>query len=104
MFYRAVEVLKNGSDDTENIINSAKKELRKEQRILNKAHILRVKDGRCNPASTSDYAAILYELERAADDCVSIAEEAAENLSFVDLQSNAENLELVKGEAENESN
>ncbi|MCD7778106.1 MAG: Na/Pi cotransporter family protein, partial [Clostridiales bacterium] len=86
IFYRAVEVLKNGSDDTENIINSAKKELRKEQRILNKAHILRVKDGRCNPASTSDYAAILYELERAADDCVSIAEEAAENLSFVDLQ------------------
>ncbi len=90
IFFRSTEMLKNGSPDAAETINLAKNELRKEQRILNKAHILRVKDGRCSPASTGDYAAILYELERAADDCVSIAEEAQENLCFADLRNNAE--------------
>ncbi|MCD8089790.1 MAG: Na/Pi cotransporter family protein [Clostridiales bacterium] len=98
IFYKSIEALKNGGPNTAEVINSAKEELRKEQRILNKAHILRVKDGRCSPASTSDYAAILYELERAADDCVSIAEEALETVSFAELQSIANGSEPVKEE------
>ena len=49
----------------------------------------RVKNQQCDPEMTVDFSGILYNLERAADNCVSIAEEALDNPGFVELGENA---------------
>ena len=34
---------------------------------------------------TEDYSAIIYSLDRIVDNCVSIAEEACDNVAFINL-------------------
>ena len=51
---------------------------RKAQKQFNKAHIARVKEQVCKASMTADYASILYGLDRIVDNCVAIAEEAAD--------------------------
>ena len=58
---------------------------------FNKAHLNRVKNQKCDPAMTGYFSGILYNLDRAADNCVSIAEEALDNQGFVKLGEAARN-------------
>ena len=51
----------------------------KAEKKFNKAHLNRVKNQKCDPAMTGCFSGILYNLDRAADNCVSIAEEALDN-------------------------
>lgn len=64
------------------------------EKKFNKAHLNRVKEKKCNLGLTMDFSEILYNLERIADNCVSIAEEAIDNDGFVQLGLDAKELEL----------
>ena len=44
-----------------------------------------VKEGLCDASMTEDYSAIMYSLDRIVDNCVSIAEETLDHLSFVNF-------------------
>ena len=59
--------------------------MRKAQKQLKRAHIARVNEGLCDASMTEDYSAIIYSLDRIVDNCVSIAEETLDHLSFVNF-------------------
>lgn len=64
--------------------------MRKTQKKLSKAHLSRVKKKDCDAALTPDYAEILHSLDRIADNCIGITEEAMDNISFVNLRAEAQ--------------
>ena len=56
------------------------------QKRFNKAHMARVKAGKCESNLTADFSAILYGLERMVDNSVNIAEETLDSIHFVELE------------------
>ena len=64
--------------------------MRKTQKRLNKDHLLRVEQQLCDPALTNDFSSLLYSLDRLADSCVGIAEEAMEGDILLDLDEEEE--------------
>ena len=63
--------------------------MNKAEKKFNKAHLNRVQTQQCDPGMTTFFSGILYNLERAADNCVSIVEEALDNPGFVKLGEDA---------------
>ena len=88
---RAMTAVKEGSEEEAELVFKNKKKLHKAEKKFNKAHLNRVKNQKCNPAMTGCFSGILYNLDRAADNCVSIAEEALDNQGFVKLGEAARN-------------
>lgn len=85
LFLQSIASIRTGDVDLARTVMLDKKKMRKAQKRFNKAHVIRIKTGECNADLTSDFSAILYGLERIVDNCVSIAEEAMEHITFVDL-------------------
>ena len=83
--------VKQGSEEEAELVFKNKKKLHKAEKKFNKAHLNRVKNQKCDPAMTGCFSGILYNLDRAADNCVSIAEEALDNQGFVKLGEAARN-------------
>lgn len=96
LFEKAMMSVENGDEDAIKKVSKGKGKMRKTQKKLNKAHLSRVKKKDCDADLTPDYAEILHSLDRIADNCVGITEEAMDNISFVNLrdeaQSDAENI------------
>ncbi len=90
LFGKAMQSVENGDEDAVRKVSKGKDKMRKTQKKLSKAHLSRVKKKDCDAALTPDYAQILHSLDRIADNCIGIAEEAADNISFVDLKAEAE--------------
>lgn len=88
---RAMTAVKEGSEEEAELVFKNKKKLHKAEKKFNKAHLNRVKNQKCDPAMTGCFSGILYNLDRAADNCVSIAEEALDNQGFVKLGEAARN-------------
>ena len=86
---QAMEAVKEGSQEHAEQVFKNKKKINKAEKKFNKAHLNRVKDQKCAPGLTTGFSGILYNLERAADNCVSIAEEALDNPGFVQLGEDA---------------
>lgn len=86
---QAMEAAKEGSEEQAELVFKNKKKMNKAEKKFNKAHLERVKNKQCNPGMMVCFSGILYNLERAADNCVSIAEEALDNPGFVELGENA---------------
>lgn len=78
MFNDAVEAVRTGNKAKLSDVLKGKDYMRKAQKQFNKAHIARVKEQVCKASMTADYASILYGLDRIVDNCVAIAEEAAD--------------------------
>lgn len=87
----AMTAVKEGSKEEAELVFKNKKKLHKAEKKFNKAHLNRVKNQKCDPAMTGCFSGILYNLDRAADNCVSIAEEALDNQGFVKLGEAARN-------------
>lgn len=87
----AMTTVKEGSEEEAELVFKNKKKLHKAEKKFNKAHLNRVKNQKCDPAMTGCFSGILYNLDRAADNCVSIAEEALDNQGFVKLGEAARN-------------
>ena len=86
---QAMEAVKEGSAEQAEQVFKNKKKMNKAEKKFNKAHLNRVKEQKCDPGLTMGFSGILYNLERAADNCVSIAEEALDNTGFVQLGEDA---------------
>lgn len=86
---QAMEAVKEGSSEQAEQVFKNKKKMNKAEKKFNKAHLNRVKEQKCDPGLTIGFSRILYNLERAADNCVSIAEEALDNTGFVQLGEDA---------------
>lgn len=91
---QAIEAVKDGSEELAEQVFKNKKKMNRAEKKFNKAHLNRVKEKKCNLGLTMDFSEILYNLERIADNCVSIAEEAIDNTGFVQLGLDAKELEL----------
>ena len=86
LFDRAVDSVRYGDADMAQQVLADKKKLRKAQKRFNKAHMARVKAGKCEANLTADFSAILYGLERMVDNSVNIAEETLDSIHFVELE------------------
>ena len=86
LFDRAVDSVRYGDADMAQQVLTDKKKLRKAQKRFNKAHMARVKAGKCEANLTADFSAILYGLERIVDNSVNIAEETLDSIHFVELE------------------
>lgn len=86
LFDRAVDSVRYGDADMAQQVLTDKKKLRKALKRFNKAHMARVKAGKCEANLTADFSAILYGLERMVDNSVNIAEETLDSIHFVELE------------------
>ena len=91
LFVTAMQALENGDKDIVAKVSKDKNKIRKLQKQNNKAHMARIKKNTCSSDLTMQYSNMLYNIDRIADNCVSISEEAMDNISFQKLyQNNAE--------------
>lgn len=86
LFDRAIDSVRYGDAEMAQQVIADKKKLRKAQKRFNKAHMARVKAGKCEASMTADFSAILYGLERMVDNSVNIAEETLDSIRFVELE------------------
>ena len=94
---RSIQAIKTGENDIAGDIFKDKDKMRRSERKCNKAHLKRVKLGECSANMTPHFSDILYNLSRIADNCISIAEEAADSVGFVELGKNAKKLGFAEG-------
>ena len=76
LFGESMNAIITGDSETPDKVAADKKKIRKLQRQAGKAHLARVKKNTCVRSLTADYSALLYSMDRMADNCISIAEEA----------------------------
>ena len=86
LFGAAMDSIRSGDTDTAQTVIKDKNKMHKAQKKFNKAHLARVKKKECDAALTPDFTGILYGLDRIVDNCVGIAEEAMDQISFVALE------------------
>lgn len=82
LFSESMNAIITGDSETPDKVAADKKKIRKLQRQAGKAHLARVKKNICVRSLTADYSALLYSMDRMADNCISIAEEAIDDFTF----------------------
>lgn len=82
LFGESMNAIITGDSETPDKVAADKKKIRKLQRQAGKAHLARVKKNTCVRSLTADYSALLYSMDRKADNCISIAEEAIDDFTF----------------------
>ena len=97
LFREAMLSVENGDEDAVKKVSNGKDKMRETQKKLSKAHLSRVKSKDCDATLTPDYAEILHSIERIADNCIGIAEEATDNISFVNLRDEAQSENMLGG-------
>ena len=86
LFNTAMDAIRRGDRHAAQEVLLEKNQMREQQKKYNRSHLERVTRKECDAALTPDYTGILYGLDRIADNCVSIAEEALDQISFVALE------------------
>ena len=82
LFSESMNAIITGDSETPDKVAADKKKIRKLQRQAGKAHLASVKKNTCVRSLTADYSALLYSMDRMADNCISIAEEAIDDFTF----------------------
>lgn len=82
LFSESMNAIITGDSETPDKVAADKKKIRKLQRQAGKAHLARVKKNTCVRSLTADYSSFLYSMDRMADNCISIAEEAIDDFTF----------------------
>lgn len=104
LFSASMEAVTLGDEQIAEKVTKEKNRMRKAQKNCNKAHLSRVKSKSCDADMTANYSDILYNLDRMADNCVGIAEEAMDHVTLVRLEdleeTDREQLEAEIGEKE----
>lgn len=98
LFGESMNAIITGDSETPDKVAADKKKIRKLQRQAGKAHLARVKKNTCVRSLTADYSALLYSMDRMADNCISIAEEAIDDFTFDKLD--IENMDSDSGALE----
>ena len=86
----AIAAVKEGESDRAELVFQGRKQMHKAQKKFNKAHLNRIKTKECIPGMTGYFSGILHNLDRAAESCVSIAEEAIDHPGYIKLGEYAE--------------
>lgn len=86
LFHQAMEAVSNGDQGIAIQVAKGREAMRQVQKRFNKAHLTRVKEKTCSESLTQDYTGILYGFDRVVDNCVGVAEEVLDGLSFVTLE------------------
>lgn len=94
LFKGCVEAVTDGNEQAAERVVMDKRKMTKAQKQNNKAHLARVKKKICSGKLTATYSSILYNMDRMADNCAAIAEEAIEHITFDKFA--IENEELVR--------
>ena len=82
---KAMEAVRHGDSTAAESVFKNKKKMQKAEKKFNKAHLNRVKNNLCDPSMTGYFSGIIYNIDRMADNCVGIAEEACDNVTFISL-------------------
>lgn len=101
LYYDAVTSVKLGNTELATKVSKEKNKIRKAEKQFNKAHLNRVKKKECSESLTADYSGILYSIDRLADNCVAIAEETLDNISFVKFENNEEAAAAIEASGDN---
>lgn len=96
LFDKSVTAVRDGNEDVVMQVAKDKNKMRKAKKQFNKAHLKRVEKQLCDPSMTADFSGILYNMDRIADNCVGIAEEAMDHVTYINLDT----MELDPQEAE----
>ena len=94
----AIDAIRKGDQAEAEQVLKSKNKIRKAEKKFSKAHLSRVKNKVCNPAMTVYYSGILDNIDRIAENCASIAEEALDNTAFVEIREDAKKAELEAAE------
>lgn len=86
LYDHAIEAVRTGDLEAAEKVSRSKNKMRKAQKQFNKAHMARIKKNVCDSSMIEDFSDLLYNLDRIADNCVSIAEEALDDVIFVNLE------------------
>lgn len=103
LFSESMNAIITGDSETPDKVAADKKKIRKLQRQAGKAHLARVKKNTCVRSLTADYSSLLYSMDRMADNCISIAEEAIDDFTFdkLDIENMDSDSEvMVKADAQ----
>ena len=82
---KAMEAVRHGDSSAAESVFKNKKKMQKAEKKFNKAHVNRVKNNLCDASMTGYFSGIIYNIDRMADNCVGIAEEACDNVTFISL-------------------
>ena len=85
----AMEAVRHGDSSAAESVFKNKKKMQKAEKKFNKAHLNRVKNNLCDASMTGYFSGIIYNIDRMADNCVGIAEEACDNVTFISLDEEA---------------
>lgn len=91
---KAINAIRKGDQAEAEQVLKSKNKIRKAEKKFSKAHLSRVKNKVCNPAMTVYYSGILDNIDRIAENCASIAEEALDNTAFVEISEDAKKAEM----------
>ena len=86
---KAMEAVRYGDSSAAESVFKNKKKMQKAEKKFNKAHLNRVKNNLCDASMTGYFSGIIYNIDRMADNCVGIAEEACDNVTFISLDEEA---------------
>lgn len=86
MLQTAMQAVRDNDKELAEKMLQNRKKMRKAQKRFQKAHLARVKEGKCDAALTADFTNILDSLDRMVDSCNGIAEEVLEHDVFVTLE------------------
>ena len=87
---KAMEAVRHGDSSAAESVFKNKQKMQKAEKKFNKAHLNRVKNNLCDPSMTGYFSGIIYNIDRMADNCVGIAEEACDNVTFISLDEEAD--------------
>ena len=92
LFEQAITAVATDNVDQAEQVIQDKKRMRKAQKKSTKKHLERLQEKQCDPELTRAYSGILLNLDRVADNCTVIAEEALDRVTYVrfDTEENAQ--------------
>lgn len=92
LFEQAITAVATDNVDQAEQVIQDKKRMRKAQKKSTKKHLERLQEKQCDPELTRAYSGILLNLDRVADNCTGIAEEALDRVTYVrfDTEENAQ--------------
>lgn len=94
---KAMNAIRQGDTSVAEAVFKDKKKMNKAEKKYNKAHLNRVKNEKCDASLTGYFSGIMYNFDRMADNCVSIAEEVCDNVTFFSLNEDVDTTKAERG-------
>ena len=94
---KVMNAIRQGDTSVAEAVFKDKKKMNKAEKKYNKAHLNRVKNEKCDASLTGYFSGIMYNFDRMADNCISIAEEVCDNVTFFSLNEDVDTAKAERG-------